>query len=144
MEEKAGIQRDLTNLNILGWCYIVFGLLAILGLPAIIVMHNLFTVVLPPHLMELGVDAEQLEEFTQLIHTLHICMLLLIFVHIVFNIYAGIGLIKHKWYSYCFFNTILVCLVPPLGTALGVFTLMVICKPEVKELFEKKPPEQAA
>jgi len=45
---------------------------------------------------------------------------------------AGRNLAQHKGYTYCFVISIILLLGFPIGTALGIFTLMVINRDQVK------------
>jgi len=49
---------------------------------------------------------------------------------------AGRFLGERSHYTYCFVIAILSCLSFPLGTVLGVFTLVVLSRPSVKARFE--------
>jgi hypothetical protein len=53
----------------------------------------------------------------------------------ILTIYAGRCLKQHKAYNLAFVLACLNCLHAPLGTALGVFTLLVLSRPSVKALF---------
>ena len=48
---------------------------------------------------------------------------------------AGRFLARRKHYLFCFVIACLNCLFVPLGTALGVFAIIVLLRPSVKELF---------
>ena len=50
-------------------------------------------------------------------------------------LYAGRCLAKRRRYIYCLIVAALSCLFMPLGTVLGVFTIIVLIRPSVKELF---------
>ena len=50
-------------------------------------------------------------------------------------IYAGRCLAKRKRYLYCLVMAGICCLFFPFGTALGVFAIIVLIRPSVKELF---------
>ena len=52
-------------------------------------------------------------------------------------IVAGKFLVRRKHHLFCMIIAGFSCLFFPLGTALGVFTLVVLLRPSVKELFEK-------
>jgi hypothetical protein len=59
---------------------------------------------------------------------------------------AGWFLGRRKHYIYCFVMGCSACLFNPLGTVLGVFTIIVLIRPSVKRLFETgglpdEPPE---
>jgi hypothetical protein len=55
------------------------------------------------------------------------------------NILAGRALAKHERRTLCLVVACLNCLHMPLGTLLGVFTLIVLARPTVKVLFEGSP-----
>lgn len=48
---------------------------------------------------------------------------------------AGSYLKQHTRYTFCLVMAAVSCLFAPLGTVLGVFTLMVLMRPGVRELF---------
>ncbi len=50
-------------------------------------------------------------------------------------VYAGRCLSQHRAYTYCFIIALLECLGFPLGTLLGVFTIIVLQRETVKERF---------
>lgn len=52
-----------------------------------------------------------------------------------FTIHAGRCLTRHKSYNLAFVLACLNCLHAPIGTALGVFTIIVLSRPSVKVLF---------
>ncbi len=51
-------------------------------------------------------------------------------------ILAGFGLLRKRWYTFCLVMAGVACTFMPFGTVLGVFTLILLLKPEVKEMFE--------
>ncbi len=51
--------------------------------------------------------------------------------------FTGLNLIRRKRYTFCVVVSIIACLQIPLGTALGVFTLIVLFRPSAKELFDR-------
>jgi len=54
-------------------------------------------------------------------------------------IYAGICLSKSRKYIFCFIIAGVLCLFIPLGTILGVFTIIVLMRPTVRDLFSGVP-----
>lgn len=54
-------------------------------------------------------------------------------------ILAGYGLLKRRWYTFCLVMAGVACMFMPFGTVLGVLTLILLLKPEVKLLFEARP-----
>lgn len=55
---------------------------------------------------------------------------------VVVNIIAGRSLARHERRTFCTVIAALNCLHMPLGTLLGVFTLVVLSRPSVKALFD--------
>lgn len=55
------------------------------------------------------------------------------------NVPAGRSLIRHKKYNFCFAIAVINCIFPPVGTALGVFTIFVLMREPVKQLFGVMP-----
>ena len=49
---------------------------------------------------------------------------------------SGRFLGQKKHYTYCFVIAVLSCLFMPMGTVLGVFTIIVLTRPSVKALFQ--------
>lgn len=57
----------------------------------------------------------------------------------VLTILAGRNLARRKGYTFCFVIACISCLSIPLGTALGVFTIIVLQRPSVKQMFDVVP-----
>ena len=53
--------------------------------------------------------------------------------------FTGYSLSMRKNYVFCFVIACLTCLKMPLGTILGVFTILVLNRPTVKEMFNQAP-----
>jgi len=51
---------------------------------------------------------------------------------------AGRFLARRTHYMYCFVVAAVECVFIPLGTVLGVFTIIVLCRPSVKALFQSQ------
>jgi hypothetical protein len=51
------------------------------------------------------------------------------------TIWAGRCIAQRKRYMFCFVMACIACLSVPLGTALGVFTIIVLQRPTVKAMF---------
>lgn len=56
-------------------------------------------------------------------------------------VFSGLSLRARRRYWFCFVVSCLICLNMPLGTALGVFTLIVLSRPTVKRAFGLAVPE---
>src|SRR5262245_21790256 len=53
---------------------------------------------------------------------------------------AGKRLAQRTHYTYCLVIAAISCMFMPMGTVLGVFTLIVLLRPSVKVLFGQAPP----
>ena len=52
---------------------------------------------------------------------------------------SGLAESRRKHYTFCFVMACVECLSVPFGTVLGVFTILVLNRASVKELFNPKP-----
>jgi len=52
-------------------------------------------------------------------------------------VFVGYSLSQRKRYMLCFVTACLCCMHVPLGTVLGVFTILVLARPSVKDLFDR-------
>ena len=57
------------------------------------------------------------------------------------TLFTAYNLSKKRRYLFCFVIACLCCASIPLGTVLGVFTIVVLVRPGVKELFDNPPTE---
>lgn len=53
---------------------------------------------------------------------------------------VGDAIRKRRWWTFCFVGSILICPSFPLGTALGIFSLLTLNKAETKEMFSCNQP----
>ena len=56
--------------------------------------------------------------------------------------YAGKCLSEQKRYTFCIVIAAISCLSFPFGTALGVFTIVILQRPGVRQMFNQSPPPQ--
>lgn len=66
---------------------------------------------------------------------LGIIILLLVVAISLLNFFTGRYLARRQRYTFCFVVAVLSCLSFPLGTALGIFTIIVLQRPAVKAKF---------
>jgi hypothetical protein len=66
-------------------------------------------------------------------------MVILVLVVAGVTIWTGRNLQKRQHYTACMVVAAISCLSVPLGTALGVFTFVVLSRPSVKQLFQQNP-----
>ena len=58
----------------------------------------------------------------------------------VLTVLAGRHLAQKRHYTFCFVIACISCLSVPLGTALGIFTIIVLQRPAVKQMFGRTSP----
>lgn len=138
-------EKTQNHLNILGWFYVVFAGMALPGLFIIPLMRELMQVFFQEIQNQPGGPSQaDLKVLAEMFDVLHYSMIALVIVHLLVNILTAIGFLKRKWYGLCFANAALTCLGFPLGTILGVLSIVVLCRPEAKAEFGKGPaPEKA-
>lgn len=56
------------------------------------------------------------------------------------NFYAGRFLKEHRNYTFCFVMSCINCSMMPFGTILGVFSILVLMRDSVKNIFDDSPP----
>ena len=56
-----------------------------------------------------------------------------------FTLFAGLSIRKRRRHLFCLVVAGIGCLNMPIGTALGVFTFLVLLRPSVKALFNRDP-----
>jgi len=56
------------------------------------------------------------------------------------NFYAGRFLKEHRNYTFCFVMSCINCAMMPFGTILGVFSILVLMRDSVKNIFDNNPP----
>jgi hypothetical protein len=57
------------------------------------------------------------------------------------KVLTGRWLTQHTHHRFCFVVACIECINMPLGTTLGIFTILVLSRPSVKALFDGLPPE---
>ncbi len=123
--------------KIIGICYIVFGALGLLGLPILYVNHLFMNSIFNSMGTADAETREVLSLFQQLMDIVIPLLVVLVVVHVVFNVLVGICFIKNKAYYTCLISSALTCLFFPMGTILGVFALMALTDEKIKPLFFK-------
>jgi hypothetical protein len=56
------------------------------------------------------------------------------------NFYAGRFLKEHRNYTFCFVMSCINCAMMPFGTVLGIFSILVLMRDSVKNIFDDNPP----
>ncbi|HOI54609.1 MAG TPA: hypothetical protein PLP01_05135 [Phycisphaerae bacterium] len=130
------MDRDAEHLNLLSiFTYIYAGLMALTSCVAIIYVGLGIAMIAAPQTMG-GPGGESPPEALGWIFILLGGFVLLLGWTIAALIaLAGRNLRRRSRYWYCFVMACLMCLSVPMGTVLGVFTILVLCRPTVKTAF---------
>jgi hypothetical protein len=132
-------QTDSQHLSLLTvFHYVVAGLAAVFAcLPVIHLGLGLFMIIAPE---KLGGPGQQPPVFMGwFLVVLAGCIILAGWVFAILVLITGRFLARRKRYMFCFVMACVECLFMPFGTVLGVFTLLVLMRPSVKELFTPRP-----
>jgi len=121
------------KLKYLSISYVLFGIAALAMLP----LMEYSMEFLNEMLKSLGPRRDpQLEKtMKDLMNAMETSMYLMTGVHVAVNFLVAWALIKRKFYWPCFITGILNCLAFPIGTPLGIFTVIILQKDEVKKEF---------
>ena len=127
------LAKQLKGLSI---AYVIFGLLALVSIPAVPLQEAMLVKMFE----DKGVlDEEGLKLVQDVAETVTVLSYVMIGVHLLVNLAVAYGLVKRKFYWACFIAGILTCVAFPIGTVLGVITIVVLSKKETKQLFGLRP-----
>ena len=132
-QNESSEEKTRDHLKLLGLFYILLGLMALPAL-AVVSLHGPIL----DYVLENTPDPELAESIQSLFNTFIAGIILLIVVHVVASIYIGICYRKQKHHTLCLIAAVLCCFSFPLGTILGVFSIVVLLKPEAKDLFGQR------
>ena len=128
---EAAVEHTREHLRLLGIFYILFGLLA-LPLLAAFGFHGLIL----DQVLANTPDPELRDSIERIAGMIGVAVFLLVLIHVVAGFYIGACFRKQRHHTLCLIAAIFACLSFPLGTILGVFSIVVLMKPEAKYLFE--------
>lgn len=129
-ETSPSTEETRGHLKLLGVFYYIFALLALPILGVLLLQGQILDFI-----SDQANGAEIEESFRQLFRTVQIGIALMVIVHLLAGFYVGNCFRKQKHHTLCIVAAVFVCLSFPLGTVLGVFSLIVLMKPEAKVLF---------
>jgi hypothetical protein len=128
---------DADHLNLLSIFHFIVAGVSILGILGLIlhftIMHAVFT---NPTLWQ---DQKQMPPpalFFDAFMGLYLVLGLLFFVSAILNIISGVFLRVHKYRTFLFVVAGINCLQCPFGTILGIFTIVVLARESVRELYD--------
>jgi hypothetical protein len=128
--------RDHEQLGLLAIFHFVFAGLALLGMVFVSVhyaiMHTLFS---NPEIWKAPNATPPPKVFLDAFIWLYLFLGLLLSAVLILNVLSGIFLRQKKHRIFSFLVAGLDCLQIPFGTALGVFTILVLSRPSVRQLY---------
>jgi hypothetical protein len=131
---------DVDHLNLLSIFYFIAGGLSFLGIPFLMahyaVMHAVFS---NPSFWQNQKGPPPPPELFQIFHYLiwaYVAIGLLLVAFGLMNILSGIFLRTRKYRTFSFVVAAINCFQIPFGTILGVFTIVVLIRDSVRELYE--------
>lgn len=131
------MDRNAEHLRLLSiFYYVLGGLTALFSCVFIIhIVMGLFFLVAPNS----GHGGAPPKAFGALFALLGFMAVIIGWISAALMVFTGRFLSQRKHYVFCLVIAGLCCLSVPFGTILGVFTIIVIQRPEVKAMFEQKP-----
>ncbi len=133
-------RRDREHLKLLSIFHCLFGGLALAGIGFLFVhyfmMHTLFA---NPEMWKYRPEDLPPKAFLDSFIWLYVFMGVVLFAGLVLNVLSGLFLWQRRHRVYSIVTAGLDCLQIPFGTALGVFTLLVLSRDSVRQLYEQKP-----
>jgi hypothetical protein len=133
------MEKNIEHLRLLAiFHYVVAGLMALFSCFPIIHLVIGFALVLNPN--KYGMSGNQEKHIVGIVFIVFACIFILVGWTIAALVaYAGRCLSRQKKFTYCFVVACISCAFFPFGTALGVFTLIVLNRDGVKTLFNQSP-----
>lgn len=135
--------QDEQHLNLLStFHYVLGGLAGVFGLfPIIYVVMGVFFIVAPEDVWSKGEPPPPL--FGWMFVVMGSVAMLIGWTLAGLLIAAGRFLARRRRYTFCFMVAAVACIWVPFGTVLGVFTLVVLSRESVKQLFNGAERQQA-
>jgi len=129
--------QDTQHLNLLSiFYYVVAGLSALFA--CIPFVHLAFGIAMLAGAFPADDGGEQVPAFVGWIFVSVATLIIIMgWAFAVMLLLAGRYISKRKNYTFCFIIAAISCLFMPFGTILGVFTIVVLSRPSVKQIFGK-------
>ena len=137
MSESARINQDEEHLRLLRiFHFICAGLAAFFA--CIPILHLVFGLVMLLAPQAFGAGKDQPPAFIGLFFVIFASVFILLgWTFAALLALAGRNLGRRKHYTFCFAMACTACMFAPFGTVLGVFTIIVLIRPDVKMLFDQ-------
>ncbi len=132
--------RDLEHLKLMSIFHFVFGGLALIGIGLLFVhyglMHSAFS---NPDIWKSNPQALPPKEFLEAFNWVYVFMGVLLLAGLAANVLSGVFLWQKRYRTFSMIVAGLDCFQVPFGTALGVFTLIVLSRDSVRALYAGEP-----
>jgi hypothetical protein len=138
---RGPYSRDQEHLRILSIMYYVFGGLGVFGGLFPLIYVAMGVAFLSGSMAPPGSNGGPPPEIGWILIALGGSFSLLVWLMAACTLFAAYNLSRKKRYLFCFVIACICCASVPLGTILGVFTIVVLARPGVKELFDRDPAE---
>jgi hypothetical protein len=133
--QPGGGHQDEQNLEALAICHFIYA--GLVGLGAMLVgLWLLFATVLTTRVAASGSGGPQAAAIVGIVDIVLGVVLVLALAKAALLAYSGTCLRKRRNRTLSFVMACIACINIPLGTALGVFTLVVLSRPSVKALYD--------
>jgi hypothetical protein len=134
--QPGGRQQDEQNLDALAICHFIYA--GLVGLGALLVgLWLLFATVLTTRVATSRSGGPEAAAIVGIVDVVLGVVLVLILAKAVLLAYSGVCLRRRRNRTLSFVLACITCINIPLGTVLGVFTLVVLSRPSVKALYEQ-------
>lgn len=132
------MRQDREHLRILATCHYVYSALVLLGsaVPGFYIFIGAFMTTFPAYSGATTPGSPPPELFGRLIIVFGSIGVVLMVTTSILTAVAGYNLARYRRRTFCFVIACINCIGVPLGTILGVFTIIVLVRPSVKDLFE--------
>ena len=127
--------RDAEHLRLLAIFHYIFGSLAFLGLGFLVLHYLMMRAVMAPEMFAQSPNPPP-PDFVAMFGWVYVLFGALMILGAALNLLAGNALRKRRARLFCMVVAGLNCLQVPLGTTLGVFTLVVLNQESVRKLFD--------
>jgi hypothetical protein len=132
--------EDLSHLRLLGiFHYVLGGMAALISFIWLIYVALGVLIISSPEIMTKGHEAPPPEVVGWMLTAFGAVAIFAVWTVAVLLFMAGRNLSRQVHYTYCLVIAAISCLFMPLGTVLGIFTLVVLTRSGVKEMFDVAP-----
>lgn len=127
-----GMERDKRQLQILSKLQIIYG---IFNLFVSVYYYEVITALVADYRKKLEESNPEVQVALLIGFGVVLCLIGVVILFCI--ILTGQSLARYENYQYCLIVAVLECLIVPIGTLLGIATILVLRRKSVKELFSK-------